>query len=93
MAHPVTASERSQILAWISTLPYTSHHKRISERRLKGTGTWLFDKKEYRDWRDTSASKLLLLRGIRKSQLTLDLNSCLTSPVKQLGLEKLILRT
>jgi hypothetical protein len=75
--HPVAASRKFEIFAWISTLPYTSHHRRINEQRLEGTGTWLFDKKEYCDWRDSSTSKLLLLRGIRKSQLMLDLNSCL----------------
>lgn len=63
----VTVSNRSQILEWISTIPYTSHHKRISEGRLDGTGEWLLAKKEYQDWRASSTSKLLLLRGIRKS--------------------------
>ncbi|KAI5820134.1 hypothetical protein BZA77DRAFT_290335 [Pyronema omphalodes] len=30
-------SEASTILHWISLIPYTSHHKRISEGRLEGT--------------------------------------------------------
>ncbi|KAI5841657.1 hypothetical protein BZA05DRAFT_344843, partial [Tricharina praecox] len=57
-------SRRSDILEWISKIPYTNHHKRISEVRLKGTGEWLFKKTEYHNWRSSSASKLLLLRGI-----------------------------
>jgi hypothetical protein len=60
-------SERSSILQWISIIPYTSHHKRISAGRLEGTGKWLFERQEYRTWISSSVSKLLLLRGIRKS--------------------------
>jgi len=50
----------------VSTIPYTEHHKRISEGRLEGTGEWLFEREEYCAWRSSSVSKLLLLRGIRK---------------------------
>ncbi|KAF8252084.1 hypothetical protein K440DRAFT_19197, partial [Wilcoxina mikolae CBS 423.85] len=56
--------ERSKILEWISKIPYSSHHKEISERRLDDTGRWLFEKEEYRRWKSSSASTLLLLRGI-----------------------------
>ena len=63
--HTAAEFERSEILEWISNIPYTSHHKHISEGRLKGTGEWLFEREEYRTWRSSSASKLLLLRGIR----------------------------
>ncbi|KAF8541975.1 hypothetical protein BDD12DRAFT_775371, partial [Trichophaea hybrida] len=62
--HILEVSKRSQILEWISIIPYTSHHKRISEERLEGTGEWLLARKEYQDWRASSASKMLLLRGI-----------------------------
>ncbi|KAI5850862.1 hypothetical protein BZA05DRAFT_51671 [Tricharina praecox] len=57
-------SRRSEILEWISTIPYTSHHRSISDCRLDGTGTWIFDKDEYRTWRASNVSLLLLLRGI-----------------------------
>ncbi|KAI5813266.1 hypothetical protein BZA77DRAFT_346375 [Pyronema omphalodes] len=57
-------SDRSAILQWISTIPYISHHKRISEERLEGTGEWLFERPEYEEWMSSSDSKLLLLRGI-----------------------------
>jgi hypothetical protein len=60
-------SERSSILQWISKVSYTSHHKRISEGRLEGTGNWLFERQEYTTWISSSVSQLLLLRGIRKS--------------------------
>ncbi|KAI5806000.1 hypothetical protein BZA77DRAFT_368834 [Pyronema omphalodes] len=57
-------SDRSAILQWISAIPYISHHKRINEERLEGTGEWLFDRPEYEEWMSSSESKLLLLRGI-----------------------------
>jgi len=63
----VLGSMRSKILKWISTIPYTNHHKWISEGRLEGTGEWPFKKNAYCSWRSSSVSKLLLLRGIRKS--------------------------
>ncbi|KAI5815829.1 hypothetical protein BZA77DRAFT_264853, partial [Pyronema omphalodes] len=40
--------DRSSILQWISEIPYTKHHKRISEERLKGTGQWIFERQEYK---------------------------------------------
>ena len=65
--HTAAGSKRSEILKWISDMPYTSHHQRIHEDRLQDTGKWLFAREEYRMWRSSSASKLLLLRGIRMS--------------------------
>ncbi|KAF8422189.1 hypothetical protein EV426DRAFT_535554, partial [Tirmania nivea] len=56
-------ARKSEILQWISEIPYTEHHTRISESRLNGTTDWLFKREEYWNWRVTSASKLLLLRG------------------------------
>ncbi|KAI5809183.1 hypothetical protein BZA77DRAFT_292299 [Pyronema omphalodes] len=56
--------DRSSTLRWISSIPYISHHKRISEGRLDGTAEWLFERQEYEDWMSSSESKLLLLRGI-----------------------------
>ncbi|KAI5813444.1 hypothetical protein BZA77DRAFT_296034 [Pyronema omphalodes] len=62
--HWLEDSDKSSILQWISDIPYTSHHKRISEERLEGTGNWLFEREEYTTWMSSSESKLLLLRGI-----------------------------
>jgi len=42
VTHTVTGSKAYEILKWISTVPYTDRHGRISEGRLKGTGEWLF---------------------------------------------------
>ncbi|KAI5817928.1 hypothetical protein BZA77DRAFT_343298 [Pyronema omphalodes] len=56
--------DRYSILQWISAIPYRSHHQRISEGRLEGTGKWLFERQEYKDWISSDVSNLLLLRGI-----------------------------
>jgi len=68
-AHTALESRRSEILEWISTIPYTEHHTRIGTVRLPGTGEWLFQKGEYKEWLSSSVSRLLLLRGIRKFPL------------------------
>ncbi|KAI5811986.1 hypothetical protein BZA77DRAFT_347362 [Pyronema omphalodes] len=60
----IADSDRSAMLQWISAIPYISHHNRISEERLEGTGEWLFERPEYEGWMSSSESKLLLLRGI-----------------------------
>jgi hypothetical protein len=69
LADTVLESKRSEILRWISVIPYTEHHTRITAARLAGTGEWLFQKREYKEWLSSSVSKLLLLRGIRKFRL------------------------
>jgi len=69
-AHTVLESRRSEIFGWKSSIPYTEHHKLIETLRLKDAGAWLFQKVEYQDWLASSASKLLLLRGIRKFRFT-----------------------
>jgi len=60
-------AKRTEILKWISTVPYTNHHQRISDDRLAGTGEWILKNVKYRAWRESARSMLLLLRGIRKS--------------------------
>jgi len=68
--YPLTSyqvSERPEILEWISTIPYKSHHMRIRDNRLEGTAEWILDKKEYQNWISSSESMMLLLRGTRKS--------------------------
>ncbi|KAG0643976.1 hypothetical protein HOY80DRAFT_1031491 [Tuber brumale] len=57
-------TERAAILQWTSAVPYDHHHQRISATRLDGTGEWLLERKEYIGWRSSSASMVLLLRGI-----------------------------
>jgi len=60
-------NQTSVILKWISAVPVISHHKRISDGRLEGTAEWIFERKEYRKWKSSTVSTLLLLPGIRGS--------------------------
>ncbi|KAL6716722.1 hypothetical protein ACLMJK_006290 [Lecanora helva] len=57
--------QREQIMNWISTTDYRSHHLDIYNRLLNGTANWLFDKDEYIQWRNSGSlvSSLLWLRG------------------------------
>ncbi|KAI1799968.1 hypothetical protein F4811DRAFT_541451 [Daldinia bambusicola] len=55
---------RAQILKAISTIPYGAHHKAVRRGRLKDSGQWLFNKENYKIWRQESASSVLWLHGI-----------------------------
>ena len=59
-----------QLLQWLSTVPFSSHHKRHSERRIPASGQWLLDHERYRHWRNTSSSSIFLLHGIMGSGKT-----------------------
>ncbi|KAI5842268.1 hypothetical protein BZA05DRAFT_464062, partial [Tricharina praecox] len=54
---------RTEILNWISTISYISHHKRISDGRLAGTCEWILGRKKFCSWKSLSVSKVML-RGI-----------------------------
>jgi hypothetical protein len=65
--------KRNKILKWISTIEYKKHHQNAKEGLLEGSGKWLLSKKEFREWRSSSASGILWLHGIRKlAALTLE---------------------
>lgn len=62
-------SERSEILCWTSNVPYEANHKTAREGRTVDTGQWLLTHERYRQWRNSSASMILWLHGIRKYSL------------------------
>lgn len=53
-----------QLLRWLSPVPFSSHHMRLSESRIPGSGQWLLDHNRYLVWRNTSSSSIFLLHGI-----------------------------
>jgi ankyrin repeat domain-containing protein 50 len=59
-------SERLEILAWVSDIPYESYHYTACKGRTGKTGEWLLRHELYRDWRGSSASMILWLHGIRR---------------------------
>ena len=58
--------DRLAILKWLSDVQYRTHHQTLSKGLLEGTGTWLLNKREYVEWRNSSVSSVLWLRGIRE---------------------------
>ena len=58
--------DRTAILKWLSDVQYRKHHQTLSKGLLEGTGTWLLNKCEYVEWRNSSVSSVLWLHGIRE---------------------------
>ena len=61
--------ERLWILLWLSNVQYKKHHQGISKGLLEGTGSWLLGKPQYIEWRNSSASSVLWLHGIRRCSI------------------------
>ncbi|KAI9164189.1 Ankyrin repeat domain-containing protein [Paramyrothecium foliicola] len=53
-----------KILRWLSSSPYKRHHAAHSDTRMPGSGSWLMERAEWKQWRNSSSSSLLLLHGI-----------------------------
>ena len=58
--------DRYEMLHWISAIHYESDHDFARTNRLEGTGVWLLEQREYREWRDISSSAVFWLHGVRK---------------------------
>lgn len=56
----------AEILQWLSGIPHLSDHDAARAGRVDGTGDWLLRHQVYNDWRNTSASMVLWLHGIRR---------------------------
>lgn len=56
----------SELLGWISNIPYVLHHETARKGRLENSGIWLFDQSHYMSWRMNQSSALLWLHGMRK---------------------------
>ncbi|KAI0162899.1 hypothetical protein BJ166DRAFT_280797 [Pestalotiopsis sp. NC0098] len=49
---------------WISPIPYSKHHDNIRKDRIQESGLWIFEQKEYVEWKQSTTSSLLWLRGM-----------------------------
>lgn len=61
--------ERQKVLEWLaeqSGLNYDEDHDRIFKRRHQGTGNWLLESVQFREWIDAKQSCLLWCHGNRK---------------------------
>jgi len=58
--------ERCKVLTWLSTVKHIENFKFSIDGLIPGTGIWLLATDKYRNWRNSSSSTLLWLRGDRK---------------------------
>lgn len=67
----VKNQEISEVLSWISSVPYAGHQNFNQEKRLDGSRVWLFGtekKPQFSEWRDTGTSSILWLLGGSKQR-------------------------
>ncbi|KAH0559391.1 hypothetical protein GP486_004095 [Trichoglossum hirsutum] len=57
-------SARQKILQWLSPIPYEQHHNTNKRDVLEGTGSWIWRENAMIEWRNSSESSVLWLRGI-----------------------------
>jgi hypothetical protein len=62
------ASGRHDVMCWASSIPYAKVHATARAGRTSATGEWLLAHERFREWRDSSASMIMWLHGIRKSR-------------------------
>ena len=58
------AETRTQILVWLSPIPYMQHHIQANSDVLPGTGQWLLHDARLLDWQTSRSSSVLWLHGI-----------------------------
>ncbi len=63
------ASRHSEILQWISPIPYHDSHVSARERRIEGTGQWLLMDSQFRIWHKSEFSNIFWLHGARRYSL------------------------
>ncbi|KAJ5362328.1 hypothetical protein N7541_003172 [Penicillium brevicompactum] len=56
-------SDRIEMLEFISPIPFGKHHDNIKEERVDGTGEWLIQNTEFRNWEESRSSGLFWLHG------------------------------
>ncbi|ETS73751.1 hypothetical protein PFICI_14697 [Pestalotiopsis fici W106-1] len=56
--------KKRQFLNWISPIPYSKHHDNIRRDRIQESGLWIFEQRQYTDWKQSATSSLLWLRGM-----------------------------
>ncbi|KAH0436157.1 hypothetical protein CcaCcLH18_04447 [Colletotrichum camelliae] len=74
---------RDDILDWLSTAALKDQHKTAKRHRADSTGDWVFDREEYKSWRQADESRLLWITGIPgagKTNLISKVIDTLTNP-------------
>ena len=63
----IMQDRRSEILRWISPIPYLDNHNTAGKGWTEGTGVWVFNHPQFTEWDKSSQSMILWLHGIRTS--------------------------
>ena len=56
-------NKRQNILEWLSIVKCEDHHAEVVKTRLEGTGAWLLQRQEIRNWLEAEESSVLWLHG------------------------------
>ena len=71
----VGTARRTEILQWISPIPYEDDHNTACDGHTSGTGEWLLEHQTYNNWKTSERDAILWLNGMREkltySKLTL----------------------
>ena len=60
-------AHRQEITQWLSSVPYMQHHIQSKMGILEGTGSWFLNDDRLIEWRSSSLSSIIWLRGIAGS--------------------------
>ncbi|KAF8250039.1 hypothetical protein K440DRAFT_659994, partial [Wilcoxina mikolae CBS 423.85] len=63
LVNHMEGKKRAKFLAWLSDIPYESHHEFVKQEMLENTGSWLFKRQDFQDWHESQNSGILWLRG------------------------------
>ena len=66
----VGAKRQTEILQWISAIPYEDNHITACTGHTNGTGEWLLRHDTYNKWRTSRSCNILWLYGIRKRPIS-----------------------
>jgi hypothetical protein len=66
MSDHLNEGQRCDVLRWICNIPYRTDHQNACSGRIPGTGQWLLSHPIFKEWRESSASMILWLHGIRE---------------------------
>ena len=61
------SAHRQEILCWLSPIPYVQHHVQSKRDLLEGTGSWFLNNSRLIQWRSSSSSSIMWLRGVAGS--------------------------
>lgn len=61
----VGKAKQSEMLQWISPIPYEDSHISARGNRTKGTGYWLLEHSRFSAWQSSTYSTILWLHGLR----------------------------